>query len=259
MAVGSYRGFAASHAYARHFHDEIVLGANLVSAEWLKLDGRDLVAEQGDSTLYNPVQVQEGGSLEPDREWRFLTFYIDAGAAHRLLYGTCGCVEFNTAVLSCKQTFDLFLAGERLFLSGNLVELDEVVTLILGQLEARVGTTTGKRKAETSLASAEPRLKRVAERLLERLDEQPDLSDLAGEVGLSVEHLVRSYARAFGLPPLAWAMQKRLARARQLLRDGKAPAHVAAELGFSDQSHLNRFFKRVSGTTPAQFSRAIGQ
>jgi transcriptional regulator GlxA family with amidase domain len=44
---------------------------------------------------------------------------------------------------------------------------------------------------------------------------------------------------------MAWAMQMRLARARRLLRDGRTPAHVAAELGFADQSHLNRFFKRV--------------
>ncbi|MDU0338683.1 helix-turn-helix domain-containing protein [Bosea rubneri] len=53
-------------------------------------------------------------------------------------------------------------------------------------------------------------------------------------------------------------MQMELARVRRLLRDGITPAQVAAELGFADQSHLNRFFKRGSGVTLAGFSRALG-
>jgi AraC-like DNA-binding protein len=42
------------------------------------------------------------------------------------------------------------------------------------------------------------------------------------------------------------------------LRIGEAPAAVAADLGFADQSHLTRCFKVVSGITPARFANASG-
>ncbi|MDJ0742612.1 MAG: helix-turn-helix domain-containing protein [Xenococcaceae cyanobacterium MO_167.B27] len=34
-------------------------------------------------------------------------------------------------------------------------------------------------------------------------------------------------------------------------------ADVAAETGFSDQSHLHRYFKRIVGVTPGQYVRGF--
>ncbi|WP_262927263.1 helix-turn-helix domain-containing protein [Phytohalomonas tamaricis] len=36
---------------------------------------------------------------------------------------------------------------------------------------------------------------------------------------------------------------------------GKSPATVASELGFADQSHLGRWFRRAYGLTPAHYRR----
>jgi hypothetical protein len=56
------------------------------------------------------------------------------------------------------------------------------------------------------------------------------------------------------MPPHAYQIQARLLRARELLRNGRAIAEVAAMTGFADQSHFHRHFKRLLGTTPAQFT-----
>ncbi|HSM81969.1 MAG TPA: helix-turn-helix domain-containing protein [Nodosilinea sp.] len=43
-------------------------------------------------------------------------------------------------------------------------------------------------------------------------------------------------------------------RARFLLRHSPlGTAEIAARAGFCDQSHLTRWFKRVTGATPTQF------
>ena len=47
--------------------------------------------------------------------------------------------------------------------------------------------------------------------------------------------------------------RQRVWRAQALLREGLAPARVAGETGFYDQSHLSRHFKRVCGMTPGQY------
>jgi len=44
-----------------------------------------------------------------------------------------------------------------------------------------------------------------------------------------------------------------LGAARALLARGIAPAEVAAQVGFADQSHLGRWFKRAYRITPAKY------
>jgi len=82
------------------------------------------------------------------------------------------------------------------------------------------------------------------------------LTTLAQEAGLSRYQVLRAFKRRYGLPPQSYRMRVRMAIAQRMLRDGAAPAFVAAELGFVDQSHLTRHFKRVLGVTPAVYARS---
>lgn len=68
-------------------------------------------------------------------------------------------------------------------------------------------------------------------------------------------HLVHAFTAAVGLPPHAYQLQVRVARARGLLAAGMPAADVAMLLGFADQSHLSRHFRRVTGVTPGRYAR----
>ena len=83
------------------------------------------------------------------------------------------------------------------------------------------------------------------------------LAELAREAGLHPLYLVRVFHRAVGLPPHAYLTQLRVQRAKRLLAAGERPAAVAAQVGFGDQSHLNRHFKRMVGVTPGRYARAL--
>ena len=58
-----------------------------------------------------------------------------------------------------------------------------------------------------------------------------------------------------GLPPHAYLDSVRIRQAERLIRAGRPLAGVAAEVGFSSQSHLTRQFKRLVGVTPGQYAR----
>lgn len=73
-------------------------------------------------------------------------------------------------------------------------------------------------------------------------------------VGASPTHLARCFTRAFGIPPHAYLLGRRIDAARQRLLEGQPPADVAVSTGFYDQAHLTRHFKRHTGTTPGRFS-----
>lgn len=73
---------------------------------------------------------------------------------------------------------------------------------------------------------------------------------------LSRYHFIRKFKRETGLTPHQYAIQNRVRRAKELIR-GKVPlALAAAEAGFFDQSHLNRYFKRNLGVTPLAYRDA---
>jgi AraC-like DNA-binding protein len=82
---------------------------------------------------------------------------------------------------------------------------------------------------------------------------QHTLAELAERVGASPTHLVRSFAARFGVPPHAYVVGRRVEAARRLLLDGRPPAEVAASVGFHDQAHLTRHFRRHVGTTPGRY------
>ena len=94
----------------------------------------------------------------------------------------------------------------------------------------------------------------------DNLDNPITLTELAGVVRLSVFHFTRKFRSEFGCPPHAYVMQRRIARAKQQLAQSNLPLKViAANCGFSDQSHMTHIFRTRLQITPASYRKnALG-
>ena len=97
---------------------------------------------------------------------------------------------------------------------------------------------------------------RARELLTTRLDNPPSLTQLADTVGVNRFVLLREFRRRVGVPPHAFVLRLRVDRARARLARGDDIAEVAHALGFADQSHLSRVFKRNVGLSPGAYRRA---
>jgi AraC family transcriptional regulator len=101
------------------------------------------------------------------------------------------------------------------------------------------------------------RLKRVAEYVDSHLSKKVTLSDLAAVAGLSRMHFASQFRMATGLRPHEYLLRQRIRRADELLRDTTMTiVEVALNVGFQTQAHFTTVFKRIAGSTPAQWRNA---
>lgn len=84
------------------------------------------------------------------------------------------------------------------------------------------------------------------------------IAAIAAQAGLCRESFTRRFTQRVGMPPHAYRLADRLNAARQRLREGAVLAELAAELGFADQSHLGRHFRRMFGTSPRAYRDGMG-
>ena len=79
------------------------------------------------------------------------------------------------------------------------------------------------------------------------------LTAAADVLEASPTQLARAFGAAFGITPHAYVIGRRLDAARRKILDGQPLADVATEVGFYDQAHLTRRFKRFLSVTPGRF------
>ncbi|HEY5921554.1 MAG TPA: AraC family transcriptional regulator [Kofleriaceae bacterium] len=164
-----------------------------------------------------------------------------------------GRVEFKHSLVRHQELFELTLQLHRaLETHSSALErqswftrcvhhlLDDVVEVSAARLKVR-WETAAVRKARELIDA--------------RFADDVSLDDLASACGMSRFHTLRSFSAAVGLPPHAYQTQLRVNQAMRLLGAGVSASAAASEVGFADQSHLHRHFKRINGITPGAFVR----
>ena len=96
-------------------------------------------------------------------------------------------------------------------------------------------------------------LRRIRDHVAANLAEPIEVAALAELAGRSPFHFTRVFARSIGMTPHRYVVHLRLQTAVARIREGRSGlADIAAETGFSDQSHLSRWIRRVYGVAPSE-------
>ena len=103
-------------------------------------------------------------------------------------------------------------------------------------------------------------LRRVKNYMEEHLQDKLSLDELAHETDYSRAHFLRMFRAATGKTPHQYLTERRIERAKSMLLEAKKISliDVAAQCGFSSQSHLTRVFRERVGVTPSEFKRKPG-
>ncbi|MGF1909330.1 AraC family transcriptional regulator [Vibrio kasasachensis] len=239
--------------YESHSHDEFSFGIIDHGVADYRNRKQTHRIEKGDIVTINPADVH---SCNPDLS----SDQTDAWSYRMLFVDTLKMGEIQSEILP-RQNLDYlpFLAD---FDRGQVLKLRFVTlfnALQMGEstLETEVSFYDFVESSFAKVPSKNsdrmdqtPNLFRVRERLLDEVDSQHQLDELAQEAGISRYQLIRSFKSQFGLPPHAYLMDARIKRSKQLLKRGQTISDIALQLGFSDQAHFQRQFKRKLAVTP---------
>lgn len=117
------------------------------------------------------------------------------------------------------------------------------VLLILSQ-----SVSADSRQKDTSTEA------KIINYLNEHLSESFTLKSLAKRFLISDSYLCRIFHEATGLTVHEYVNAKRIALAKQLLRQGVPATEVAYQIGFSDYSTFFRTYKKITGQSPKQLN-----
>jgi AraC-like DNA-binding protein len=224
--------------YDRHFHDTYAFGIVLSGVERCRV-GRELsFFEPGTVPMFNPGEVHDGGPATA--AWSYRMVYAERSLVEGEPAFPCSTRRDEPARRRVRELFDAIDCG-------NALGIEEALALTLDTL---LGPGTAPTRAPE-------RLKRVRERIDAECCEPLRLRDLSALAGMSPTRLLRAFADAFGLTPHRYQQSRRVAKAKRMITEGASLAQIATACGYADQSHLNRWFLRVHGTTPGRFRRAI--
>jgi AraC-like DNA-binding protein len=243
------------HAFTPHNHATYSIGVVLSGTEEIHYRGALHRAGPGSLAILAPEERHDGMPAEAGG-WAYRVLYPSEAM---LIEGFGRRATFAEAIVDDPHTARLVVAAHEAVTGGtDPLAAQTLLTWALSAVVRRHGRASGSasppRAGDTAATRA---VAEIRDRLLSDLRCAPGLRELAEGVELSPYHLVRVFKNATGFPPHTWLVLERICRARHLLAAGGSPAQVSSAVGFADQAHLTRWFKRVTGVTPAAYRKSV--
>ena len=233
------------HAYPAHTHEHWTLLLVDTGGVDYAVERRARVAEPATLTVL-PPHIPHDGRAARAGGFDKRVVYVDGRWLDDALIG---------AAVDAPMIRDRTLVAELARLHGALaragdeLEAESRLAVVTAAVTRRLG-----RRSAPSAARRAPGIARLVRERLDVLSQPPTLEALGRELGVHPSQIVRAFGTEYGLPPHRYLTGRRVDRARRLLLAGMPAADVAAAVGFHDQSHLTRHFRRVLGVTPGAFA-----
>ena len=228
-----------------HCHDTWTVCILDEGAIGYELAGRHRDADRQAVTILPPGVPHNGYPAARQGSFRERNLYLESDFLPEALIG-------STADASTFEDPELWVAISRLhdcLARPDPLEVETRLALIAERFRQRLAPRTASTPVPESAVARELR-----DFLDGHLTTTITLAEAAALFERSIPHMVRSFSRQYAISPYAYVTGVRVSRARRLLLAGQPPAQVALAVGFHDQAHLTRHFKRHVSVPPREFT-----
>ncbi len=252
LHIEAYRFKGIMQKFPAHFHEYYVIGFIEEGQRHLICQGKEYIINPGDLLLFNPYDTHsceqiDGKTLDyrcinvtPDVMKKAV---FDINGSESLPRFNSNVVQASEVVSSLKELHLQILNGEHEF------KKEELFLYLLEELMHDHSNLS----SFSSAADTSDEIKTICSYLEENYKKKITLDELSQLIGWSKYRLLRSFIKQKGISPYSYLETIRINQAKKLLEQGKKPIDVSFLTGFSDQSHLTKFFKSQVGLTPKQY------
>jgi AraC family transcriptional regulator len=176
--------------------------------------------------------------------------FQDTGVSETLMFQTRR-GEFDPVIVDFARRFKTELESGSY--GGVLYGESLAIAFAIHLIESHLTRAHNLRRPPGKLASIQ--LQQTIDYIHEHLDTELSLTNLATQLSLSPFHFARLFKNSLGLSPHQYVLQNRIERAKKLIAVSAKPdlTEIGLQVGFFDQTHFTKVFKRVVGTTPKTF------
>jgi AraC-like DNA-binding protein len=228
-----FEGDISFHEYPWHFHDcftLIVVEKGLIKYEFHE---KQIQVEAGKGFIIEPGIVHRNS--------------INESTIYKAIFVPC---EYFNSIEKYKILTQKFYDSNTI---DSIIDLHHKIKLNYSKSEINerfveltelINYSQTEKKKDTSLK---------IDNINSKIDYNLTIEQLAKKAHLSKFHFQRKFKKNFGLTIGQLKQQEKTIEAKTLLENGKLSTDVAHELGFFDQSHFIKYFKKMWALTPKNF------
>jgi len=235
-----------------HSHDTYAIGVTLYGVQTFGYRGASHFSRPGQIIVLHPDEIHDGAAGTDDG-LRYRMLYLEPSLVRTAMGDSAKPLPFvRLPVIEDERLYaTLNSALETLDCDLEDIQATEIISDVTDGLVRH-----SERQESHRQTSCDPGVWRTRDFLLENCQRNISSLELEQVSGVDRYCLARQFRLAFGTSPHRFLIMRRLECARQLMSQGTRLAEVAAIVGFADQSHLSRHFKKAFGLTPGTWVKA---
>lgn len=245
--------------YIKHAHDTISIGANEDGPTELTCKDTICRLDVGSLLLINPYEVHCCNPIKKQARTYHMMF-LDPNWCHKIQKNifdedTKDFVPFKRTILESQELYKEYIEVNKfLYTNSFYIEKEEKLISLLIKIfstECSIYETKSSKNEEDIM------FEKVKEVIDKNINENITLSEIEKEVNINQYKIIRIFKNKIHLTPHAYLMNAKINKAKILIKKGVSISDVYFLLGFFDQSHFIRNFKKVVATTPKQYQDSI--
>ncbi len=213
-----------AHNHVGHYVISVVMQGTVI----LGLENREAVCRGGDVFIIPPYAVH---SVRQGRDARLLSMCVGTAFIEETDFETAEGIVQELLREAMEQDIFGREQGEKLLASVRTVY----------------------RLRDKGRKEMDAGIKILADKITGHPEMELPLETLAADIFVSKYYLIRKFKSSIGMTPHQFCIQNRIRKSQGMLDEEKTISRIAAEMGFYDQSHFDKAFRRIVGISPSEY------
>ena len=233
--------------FKKHFHNTYTIGITHDGLFKSNVENKTDLSYKNSTRIINPYDIHNGDS----QDWKYTNFYPSIELMSSIAEDMC--FEKKLVLFSNHIINDNFLYNLLLKLFKSIYTNNEIIEIEINTLETLaylIENYANVKNINKNYFDDKKLIIKSIEYINDELDSNLLLEEIAKKSSLSKFHFLRIFKKYIGLTPHQYIMSQRINKAKNLIINGDNLIVASNKVGFYDQSHFIKSFRKLYGYSP---------